>query len=547
MQIELLNSNREILLSDCDLGINGDVKLPINDLCIALTNRCNLHCIMCPFCLPEYQNKTYNNEPPFVTTLDEYKKILSKESVEALTCAGNNNKAERAPVNIHFTHGESLLNPHIAEIAKYTKEIIPESIIRLSSNGTIGPNSILGADLLIHNIDHFCFSIDGCTQETFEAIRKPAKFEQVMKNLKAWSAVAKDAGKKNIFRFTVALSAMNIQELSGLVELAAHLGGYYAVVVQPLIVDDNHQTLESYKLEHIDKDFALQKLGEAQKVALELGISLYLDPSIMKIYEKEGTCSENPYEPGLISPYCNYFAKGFLEVDNNGNLKELCCNMSPEDNKYLIKKYGIASEKTVFELYNSAGFWALRKDLLEGKLRPYCKDCVYCTGSYLQLSQKATVSLYETPEVKDQHIIYLRNKLRSYDIVSHKQEGTIKEQQGRILVLNQELERRDATIKEQQGRILALNQELEHRDAMISTLNCETKEQKMLIGHLGSRLKQYNLETENLKMSLATVTKENDNNEKTIDAMLHSTSWKITKPIRLIGDFLRKLFRSCKC
>ena len=77
IESETFCRNENIRRKDFQQGIEGVYQLPLTDLCIALTNRCNLYCLMCPFCSKDYKNGSYNNEIPFMTTLDEYKKILN--------------------------------------------------------------------------------------------------------------------------------------------------------------------------------------------------------------------------------------------------------------------------------------------------------------------------------------------------------------------------------------------------------------------------------------------------------------------------------------
>lgn len=110
--MKLFEENMELMKHECESGLKKECTLPIYDLCISLTNYCNLYCIMCPYCSKNYENRTYNNEIPYFTTFEEYKKILSHSNVEKLVCGGGN-YLFKEKINIHYTHGESLLNKEI--------------------------------------------------------------------------------------------------------------------------------------------------------------------------------------------------------------------------------------------------------------------------------------------------------------------------------------------------------------------------------------------------------------------------------------------------
>lgn len=432
MKHPYLQNNIETMTQSCSRGINGEMKLPVSDLCIALTNRCNLYCVMCPFCSKEYTNRTYNNEPPFLTTLAEYQKILSEEHVRKLVCGGEYRALEKKTLGIHFTHGESLLNPDIAAIARYTKEMIPESIIRLSSNGTIPPRAVPDSGQLLEHVDHFCFSIDGCTAQTFEKLRTPAKFDRVMENLREWSALAKSVGKDRVFRFTVVLSSINLDQISGLVRLAARLGGYYGVIVQPLIVDERHQSLEKYKLEYAAPQEIRRCIDEAEAAARETGVSLYLNPSIKELVSPSAGKEPHSISFSESTPCCDYFSQGLLEIDNQGRIKELCYNMSPKDNAFLLSQYQFPAENGPFDLYNAPDFWSLRKEMLEGKLTRQCGNCLYSLPSYTKAKSERITPAALSPEELRKTVYGLRvlardrrNSLRKKDQMIRNRESKL--------------------------------------------------------------------------------------------------------------------------
>lgn len=195
---EQLLSLRNKLSGIISKGLNSEVSIPINELQILITNKCNLYCTMCHACFPEYSNHTYNNEPPFEMSLEQYKKVLNASPVEKLksmVIKSNTIKA-KAPKGIVFSSAESLLNRDIYKIIRYTKRVFPDTTIRIISNGTI-PLKKNDRDI-IQYINQIGFSVDGCTAETFEKIRTPAKFDHVIRNIKGYIEANKEFGKKRI-------------------------------------------------------------------------------------------------------------------------------------------------------------------------------------------------------------------------------------------------------------------------------------------------------------------------------------------------------------
>ncbi len=185
--------NIEYLNGLCDEGLKGKFKLPVREVSLPLTNKCNNYCIMCHMCDKDYENHTYHNEEPYCVDIESYKKIIhlpQKTFIEKIrdflaSTDVKNRGGTDAGIDFVFGTAESLLNPDIYEICKYTKSIYPNCKIRLISNGTIPPKKDI-----VKYIDRIGFSIDGCTKETFEMLRPPAKFEHVMDVIAKWDEAA---------------------------------------------------------------------------------------------------------------------------------------------------------------------------------------------------------------------------------------------------------------------------------------------------------------------------------------------------------------------
>ena len=56
-------------------------------------------------------------------------------------------------------------------------------------------------------------------------------------------------------------------------------------------------------------------------------------------------------------------------------------------NTDIIEPYKIPRNGSPFEIYNSNGWWKLRKDMLEGKLLDECKHCAAGNSDYYRLKE----------------------------------------------------------------------------------------------------------------------------------------------------------------
>lgn len=107
-------------------GLNNKIYIPINEIQFIITNRCNLHCIMCHACSSEYTNRTYNNQPPYTLSLKEYKKKLNYSFIDQIQSKYFKKKLYKIPKSIAFSSAESLININIYSIIKYTKKYYPQ-------------------------------------------------------------------------------------------------------------------------------------------------------------------------------------------------------------------------------------------------------------------------------------------------------------------------------------------------------------------------------------------------------------------------------------
>jgi radical SAM protein with 4Fe4S-binding SPASM domain len=138
---------------------------------IESTNFCNLKCVMCPRGEPDIMERALGNMPDEV-----FKKIVT--GWQFFT----------EPVWLHL-FGEPLMHPRLFEQIAMAREAgVPN--VGISSNATL-LNEKNAQKILDSELDTIILSIDGCTKETYESVRKSPAFsyEEVRDNVERFLAM----------------------------------------------------------------------------------------------------------------------------------------------------------------------------------------------------------------------------------------------------------------------------------------------------------------------------------------------------------------------
>lgn len=170
-----------------------------------ITNQCNIRCIMCPFSDPAVGRRK--------------RKDLSKETFlrwadEMFSWA--------ASVGLLFGT-EPTLNQHLLSFVRTAKEYRVPNVYFSTNAMKLTP--ALAGGLIEAGLDEMNVSLDAGTKETFERIRRGAKWDTVISNLKSLrdqKAALKISRPRLHMSFVMMRS--NIRELPQFVELAAELG-----------------------------------------------------------------------------------------------------------------------------------------------------------------------------------------------------------------------------------------------------------------------------------------------------------------------------------
>ena len=148
------------------------------------TNYCNIHCTMCP-------NDRLSRQKGFMD-YDIFRNIIKQI------------KQYSEVVTLHAL-GEPMMHPRIFEMIEYCKE--NGLVVMLSTNATL--LTVEKAKMFIRSgVDYLTFALDAATKETYERIRKGAKYEKVLKNIENFM-IEKKKTKSNVF---VALQLVALEE-----------------------------------------------------------------------------------------------------------------------------------------------------------------------------------------------------------------------------------------------------------------------------------------------------------------------------------------------
>ena len=384
---EVMEQYRQELIQKCDLGARGGEKEKVRVINMWLTNQCNIRCVMCPFISAEYPNKTYYNEEPFFASLKDVKKILPKKK-----WFDKEGRESGEAIEFNFFKGETFLNPNTMEICRYIKRVYKNSRIAILSNGTIPPQS----EEMVKYIDVLGFSLDGGTKQVFESIRVPADFEHVLNTIRSWVRARNKYHPKLLLRTSTTLSTMNFLDLPNIVEAVGKIaqeegGGWDSVYCQPVVIEDYQDPrLRKITLEYVDKEQGKESLKAAKRIADKYHIRMDVPQSIYEMFEdtsiKEQAGEANDFPHKEV--FCDKLRNGYLSYDQSGRVGFACCFMDKKYWRELIERYQIPDNKAPEIIYNCEGYWRLRKDLLEGKLRRECRNCTIGQSEYYRLYEK---------------------------------------------------------------------------------------------------------------------------------------------------------------
>lgn len=265
---------------------------------LALTDNCNLKCIMC---VRTTDPTIELNELSF----EQVKNIINKVSEYATT------------IQLAGGLGEPLLYKYIFDAIKYSKKKGLE--VLLTSNGTL--LNTKNIDKLINSgLDYLSLSIDGATKETFESIRVGAKYEKMITGI--WNLCRirdKKKAKLKIEFVPVVMIGKNLHEVPALVRLAKEVG-VDGVAFSDVSYWVGEESADNYAIRITENKKGIKDIfKEAEKLGKELNIDVRLPP--LELPTNKIVCYQPWYmlpitTKGDVRPCCgvhNIFMGNILE------------------------------------------------------------------------------------------------------------------------------------------------------------------------------------------------------------------------------------------
>lgn len=257
--------------------------------------------------------------------------------------------------------GEPLLVKEFINMLSYFSEL------RLStsffSNGTLLDDQMIDR-LLKCKISTINFSIDGATKETYEKVRKHARFETVLGNVRRF------IDRKNqlklsqpLVRIAVVLLRDNIHEFPDLIRLGKEIGvnGIYSAkvvtyVVPELLLENDPVRANSY-------------LREGRRVAAELGISLWAPDDLPEA--PVGAAAPSGETSKTKPCFCSH-PWGQMVVINDGHVTP-CCYYNDKIDDGL--EFWNIKEHSPTDCWNSPALVSLRRRMWAGCPPATCANC----------------------------------------------------------------------------------------------------------------------------------------------------------------------------
>jgi MoaA/NifB/PqqE/SkfB family radical SAM enzyme len=318
-------------------------------VCVYLetTNRCNLLCTTCP--------RTYAElEPPADMSWELFTSIV--DQIPDL---------QRAV--LHGV-GEPMLVKTLPRMVRYLKD--RGTYVLFNTNGTV-LNERNGRALIEASLDELRVSLDAANAKSFLAIRGKDYFGRILKNVRAFRNLQEREGKDRP-RVSAWLTGLKetIAELPAFVQLAAEIG-VREVYLQRLVFFAN----DPIGLARPDQTLYEQMRGE-EVAYLEAAAAL------ARSYGITFAASGAALEPGMSlkrhddgSPW-TLCRRPWTVMYFTANGRALPCCIAPFSQRgYEHYTLGDATQQTLQEIWNGAGYRSFRKALLSDKPPAACANC----------------------------------------------------------------------------------------------------------------------------------------------------------------------------
>ncbi len=337
-----------------DPAARGPIALqrPRN-LFIEVTNHCNLLCETCPRTFVTY-------EAPKTLAWGDFLRIVEQFP-----------EAERAVLH---GIGEPLLNKDLPRMIAHLKS--RGVYVLFNTNATL-LNDEWSRQLIAAGLDELRVSIDGADPKTYALIRGAPLLHKLVNNLKRFIEVQAELGAITP-RVSLWMTGMreNIDELPGVVRLAAHMGvpevylqrlTYYAGEADaPGMMTDEHRIFNTID-QKVDR-----LISESEALAEQLGVALRAAGATTPGHSVHG---ESALKADAAHPWTACMRPWTTAyITANGNA--LPCCISPFATRdYASLQLGNVFEQSFGDLWNAERYQDWRRRLLSDHPPAACAGC----------------------------------------------------------------------------------------------------------------------------------------------------------------------------
>lgn len=249
--------------------------------------------------------------------------------------------------------GEPLLHKRIYDMIKVAKE--KKCFVGFTTNGTL-LNQSISERLITFNLDLIAISMDGATADTYESIRKGAKFETLVNNIKSLNlSKQRLKSKKPKVVLVFLMMKRNISELPSLVDLAFKLNVDQILVKNVAVTlktKDDEQRLFSCNEESVARE-AVENVEKAKGKARQNGITLNV--ASLKLRDRP-VCLADPLKSvyftwdGYVSP-CDSLA----HID----VPRIFCGK--REKSVPLRHFGNVQEESLFKIWEKEDYQKFRQ------------------------------------------------------------------------------------------------------------------------------------------------------------------------------------------
>jgi radical SAM protein with 4Fe4S-binding SPASM domain len=350
-----------------------------------MVTRCQLRCIMCHFAHPEFQ------ENP-VTMGGE---LLEKVAADLFP---------RAHDVVLSSSAEPLLAPDLPRALELCRQHgVPN--FHFSTNALAMTDAIMDKIIDVQ-MPLLTISCDGATKETFEKIRRPAKWEPFLRRFDLINARKQARGSKlPALSVTCVLMRSNIREVPDMIRFFRARGVDYMNFVHMAVMGGlgiEHESLMN------DAKLCNDTMAEAKRVADAEGMQVMMPIPIAEHFAEQGAVTDQHRSDegggnALIAPnadldavaqskevadYLNHKNREFLLKAKDKRVHNRPCyfpwyyiHVNPDGTVFPcgcwfeFSTFGDFKTQTFAEIWTGAKFKELRRQLYHMELRDVCANC----------------------------------------------------------------------------------------------------------------------------------------------------------------------------